>query len=258
MRIRAITIGQKVPYLTDNKNFEKDLEDNLQKFSLLNKDLITQFKNINIAVQTKRLCSQPILSYDQQLYEKNLNETLLKLHEQLILIEKAISKFGIDYFASCALLADEQILKYGIYEKLLLNEVPHFIKAREKFFSSVHVASSENGINLSALRSASKIIKELSEPNPFKNLNFCVSSNVSPDTPFFPAAYHVSEKPYFSLALEIADEVVKVFEESNNINEAQNRLRLEFQQIFNNLTKICEPLANQHGINFKGIDFSPA
>ncbi len=258
MRIRAITIGQKIPYLIDNKNFELNLESNLQKFNHLNNDLTERFKDINIDVQTKRLCSQPILSYDQQLYEKNLNETLNKIHEQLAIVENLILNHGIDYFASCAVLADEQILKYGVYEKLLLNEVPQFIKKRDAFFTSLHVASSENGINLSALRSGAKIIKNLSEPDPFKNLNFCVSSNISPDTPFFPAAYHMLEKPAFSIALEMADEVIKVFEASKNVHEAQIKLREHFEQIYENLVNICELVAKTHNIEFHGIDFSPA
>jgi uncharacterized protein (UPF0210 family) len=258
MRIRAITIGEKIPYLTDNSSFEMNLEKNLQKFALFNNDLIEQLKKSDLNVQTKRLSSQPILSYDQQLYEKNLNENLVKIHDQLSIAERIISKYGIDYFASCALLADEQILKYGVYEKLLLNEVPEFIKRRDNFFSSIQVASSENGINLSALSSGAKIIKELSDPDPFKNLNFCISSNVSPDTPFFPAAYHTSENPSFSLALEIADEVVKVFETSKNINDAQVKLRAHFEEIYDTLIKICDPLATKHKIKFHGIDFSPA
>jgi hypothetical protein len=155
-------------------------------------------------------------------------------------------------------MADEQIQKYGIYEKLLLNEVPNFIKRREKFFTSIHVASKENGINLSALRSSAKIIKSLSIPDPFKNLNFCVSSNVSPDTPFFPAAYHISENPSVGLALEMADEVVDVFESSKSIGEAYKKLTIRFNEIYDNLVGICEDVANKYNIEFKGIDFSPA
>ena len=223
MKIRAITIGQKIPYLIDSKSLEEKMSLHLDIFYRFNNELINRFKEINIEVQTKRLCSQPILSYNQQLYEQNLNETLIELHNQLNLIEGLLSRYGIDYFASCAILADEQILKYGVYEKLMLGEIPQFIKKTQNFFSSLHVASTENGINLSGLRSGAKIIKKLSEPDPFKNLNFCVSSNVKPDTPFFPAAYHISENPSFGLAIEMADEVVKVFEVSNSIQDDNSK-----------------------------------
>ncbi len=258
MKVRAITIGQKIPYLAEDKELENYMEQKLQRFSSFNNDLIQKLNNIGIEVQTKRLCSQPILSYDQQFYSKNLNETLIRIHEQLGIMEGILSKYEIDYFASCAVIADEQIQKYGIYEKLLLNEVPNFIKRREKFFTSVHVASKENGINLSALRSSAKIIKVLSQPDPFKNLNFCVSTNVPPDTPFFPAAYHMSEGASFGLALEMADEVVKIFESTSSFEEANNLLGKRFNEIYDFLVNICEDIAIKNGIEFTGIDFSPA
>jgi len=258
MKVRAITIGQKVPYLAEDKELENYMEQKLQRFYSFNNDLIQKLNGIGIEVQTKRLSTQPILSYDQQFYSKNLDETLIRIHEQLGILEKIISKYEIDYFASCAVIADEQIQKYGIYEKLLLNEVPSFIKRRDKFFTSVHVASKENGINLSALRSSAKIIKRLSEPDPFKNLNFCVSTNVPPDTPFFPAAYHLSEGSSFGLALEMADEVVQIFEGAKSFEEAHKRLGVRFNEIYDFLLNICEEVATKNGIEFKGIDFSPA
>jgi hypothetical protein len=258
MKVRAITVGQKIPYLAEDKELENYMEQKLQRFYSFNNDLIQKLSDIEIEVQTKRLCSQPILSYEQQFYSKNLNDTLTRMHEQLGILERIISKYEFDYFASCAVIADEQIQKYGIYEKLLLNEVPNFIKRRDKFFTSVHVASRDNGINLSALRSSAKIIKTLSEPDPFKNLNFCVSSNVPPGTPFFPAAYHLKEEASFGLALEMADEVVRVFESANSFEEAHKRLGLRFNEIYDVLVNICEEVATKNGIEFNGIDFSPA
>ena len=258
MKVRAITIGQKVPYLSEDKELENFMEQKLQRFYSLNNDLIQKLNDIGIEVQTKRLCSQPILSYDQQFYSRNLNETLTRIHEQLGIMERILTKYEFDYFASCAVIADEQIQKYGIYEKLLLNEIPMFIKRREKFFTSVQVASKENGINLSALRSSAKIIKGLSQPDPFKNLNFCVCTNVPPDTPFFPAAYHIAEGPSFGLALEMADEVVKVFESTSSFEKAHESLRVRFNEIYDFLVNICEEVATKNGIEFNGIDFSPA
>ncbi|MFX0031310.1 MAG: DUF711 family protein [Candidatus Hodarchaeota archaeon] len=258
MKIRAITIGQKLPFLVEDNELQSSLEKKLETFYSINRDLTRRFKDINIDVQTKRLCSQPILTYEQQVYEKNLNETLARIHNQLGIIEQLIKEYEIDYFAACTVLADIQIEKYGVYEKLFLNEVPQFIKRREKFFTSLHVASTDYGLNLSALRSAAKIIKDLSEPDPFNNLKFCVSSNVTPDTPFFPAAYHITERPSFGLALEMADEVVKAFEGSKNLEEAQKNLKNRFNEIYNDLITICEQVAKEYYIDFHGLDFSPA
>ena len=120
------------------------------------------------------------------------------------------------------------------------------------------MASTDNGINLSAIRSAAKIIKDLSEPDPFNNLKFCLSSNVKPDTPFFPAAYHLSEKASFGLALEMADEVVNVFDRSDNLDKAQLNLRRRFNEIYEALVPLCEDVGNKYQIDFHGVDFSPA
>jgi uncharacterized protein (UPF0210 family) len=240
MKIRAITIGQKIPYLVDNRLLESSLDKSLNKFSIFNHNLVEKLRQLDIEVQTKRLCSQPILSYDEQVFDQNLNKALVNIHDQLTIIERLITKYEIDYFSSCAVLADMQMAKYGIYESLFLNEVPQFIKQKEKFFSSLHVASNENGINLSALKSGAKIIKKLSEPDPFNNLRFCVSSNVKPDTPFFPAAYHLLEKPSFAIGLEMADEVVAIFEESRSFEDAQIALKAKFEEIYQKLVPLCE------------------
>ena len=258
MKIRAITIGQKIPYLTENNALERSLEESLQKFSSFNSSLVEKFRQMDIEVQTKRLCSQPILSYDEQVFDQNLNNALVNIHDQLTLIENLITKYEIDYFSSCAVLADMQMAKYGIYESLFLNEVPEFIKRKEKFFSSLHVASNDNGINLSALKSGAKIIKKLSEPDPFNNLRFCVSTNVKPDTPFFPAAYHLLEQPSFAIALEMADEVVEVFEDAHSFEEIQFTLKARFEEIYQKIVPLCENISKEYDISFHGIDMSPA
>ena len=88
MKVRAITIGQKVPYLAEDKELQNYMEQKLQRFYSFNNDLIQKLSDIEIEVQTKRLCSQPILSYEQQFYSKNLNETLTRIHEQLGILER--------------------------------------------------------------------------------------------------------------------------------------------------------------------------
>jgi len=81
---------------------------------------------------------------------------------------------------------------------------------------------------------------------------------VTPDTPFFPAAYHIAERPSFGLALEMADEVVLAFEDSKTLEEAQKNLKSRFNEIYNDLIIICEQVAKDYYIDFHGLDFSPA
>ncbi len=258
MRIRAVTLGQIIPFLYKNESILSFLQDRLVNFSSFANEFKSMLKEINIEVETKRFCSQPLFSYDNKLfYEKNLRETLVDINNQLGFLQDLFKDYEFDYFACCMMKAD-QIEELGIFEKLLLNEVPQFIKNHRKFFTSLPVASTEKGINIAALKSGAKIIKELSEPDPFNNLQFCVSSNVGSNVPFFPAAYHLSEKPAFSLALEMADEVINAIEESDTLKEAQLNLLAKFNGIYDNLTKIAEKVSRNYNIEFKGIDFSPA
>ncbi len=258
MKIRSITIGQIIPFLYKNETILSFMQNKLASFSSFNDEIIGMFDDIDIPVETKRFCSQPLFSYENKLfYEKNLKDTLVDINSQLNFLQKMFTDYNIDYFACCMMLA-HQIQEFGIFEKLLLNEVPIFIKNNKNFFTSLPVASTKTGISISALKSGAKIIKNLSKQDPFNNLQFCVSSNVEPNIPFFPAAYHFSEKPAFSIALEMADEVIHVIEESKSIKDAQDNLLAKFNEIYDVVTQISEKLSRKFDIQFKGIDFSPA
>ncbi|MFW9880281.1 MAG: DUF711 family protein [Candidatus Thorarchaeota archaeon] len=258
MRIRAITIGQIIPFLYKNETILSFLQKKFGNFSAFLNEFSDRLKDINIEIDSRRFCSQPLFSFDNKLfYEKNLKETLVDINNQIAFLQNVFKDYGIDYFA-CAMMRADQIQELGIFEKLLLNEVPQFIQNKRNFFTSLPVASTEKGINLAALKSGAKIIKDLSDPDPFNNLQFCISANVGSNVPFFPAAYHLSEKPAFSLALEMADEVIHVFEESDTLKDAQLNLVAKFNEIYDNLTKIAEKVARNYDIEFKGIDFSPA
>ncbi|GAH50976.1 unnamed protein product, partial [marine sediment metagenome] len=78
-------------------------------------------------------------------------------------------------------------------------------------------------------------------------------------TPFFPASYHdQSDNENFSIALEMADEVLRIFTEAKSLQEAKENLRIRFLEIYDLVVKICEKSAQKYKIQFSGIDFSPA
>ena len=258
MKIRAITIGQEIPFFTKNDELDSLLEKIFPLYAELNKELTEEFQKNDIIVETRRFCSQPIFP-DKVNWkdESELQESLSILKENIDLLEKRCVKHDFEYFACCEILADEnKQIKY--FEKILSKEIPELLKERNAFFSSMQVASTEHGINLYALKQCAKIIKNLAEPDPFQNLKFCVSSNVEPDTPFFPSAYHASGKPIFSIALEMADEVVEIFKKSTSLLDARKNLKKRFLEIYDFLTYMSEKIAKKHDIEFKGIDFSPA
>jgi len=258
MRIRTITIGQIIPFLYKNETIESFLEDKLPKFQNFNNELIEEFEKVDIKVETKRICTQPLFSYEEQLiYQKNLQDTLGRIEDQFFLIQRLFKKYEIDYFACCMMLA-QNLMDFGIFEKLLLKQVPPLIKIFDNFFTSLPVASTKEGINIAALKSGANIILENAKIDPFNNLQFCVSSNVTPNIPFFPAAYHHSDQPGFSLGLEMADEVSRVFRNASTLTEAKNNLRDKFNEIYEKISNIAEKVGEKHNIELIGMDFSPA
>ncbi|MFX1390988.1 MAG: DUF711 family protein [Promethearchaeota archaeon] len=258
MRIRAVTFGQIIPFLFKNESILSFLQNRLDNFTSAINEIRNMLKEYNIEIDTKRICSQPLFTYENKLfYEKNLKDTLVDINNQIAFLQDVFKDYGFNYFA-CAMMRADQIQELGIFEKLLLNEVPQFINNKRNFFTSLTVASTEKGINLAALRSGANIIKNLASPDPFNNLQFCVSANVGPNIPFFPAAYHLTEKPAFSFALEMADEVIEAIERSKSLKDTQLNLLAKFNEIYDNLTKIGENIARKYDIDFKGIDFSPA
>ena len=258
MRIRSITLFQKFPIFYEFLETEVFLEGKLEKFNGFYNELVEEFGNANISVDTKRICSQPLLTYEDQLiYRKDVGETLSLLREEFSILQTLFTKFGIDYFACCTMFADE-LEHFGIFEKLILNEFDKFLKEFPKLFTSLPVIS-KGKISFPALKSGAKIIKKLSEPEPFNNLQFCVSCNVPPNTPFFPAAYHEnSDKAVFSLALEMADEIIPIFNKASNLHEAKINLRKRFDEIYEDVLKISERVSYKYDLEFIGMDFTPA
>ncbi|TFG06896.1 MAG: DUF711 family protein [Promethearchaeota archaeon] len=259
MRIRAITIGQNIPILYESLEIQDFLENKLEKYYVFYRELIEEFRNNNIPVDSKRICSQPLINHEEQLaHRKDVQQTLLLLHSELEILQKMCKKYEIDYFACCTMLAEE-LKSFGIYEKLLLNDFDKLLKEFPRFFTSLPIIS-KSVINLSALKAGTKIIKKLSEPDPLNNLRFCISCNVPANTPFFPAAYHKnSEKVAFSIAIEMADEVINIFQqESSSMVDAINNLKRRFNEIYDQVLRICEKVNKNYDLEFTGMDFSPA
>ena len=259
MKIRAITIGDNIPYLDKDEDLQEYVDNAFTKFQKINEDLVDRFKGKGLEVQSRRICSQPLFpNIKKNLNKDNIEKSLEELNTQFQIIIDSSDTYDINYVACCSMLAD-RLNDFGDVEKEILNEIPRCILNHDSLFSSINVASTKRGINLSALKASTKVIKKLSS-DPFKNLNFCVSSNVTPDLniPFFPASYHSSKQPGFSLALEMADEVIKICEESEKRSDIKKRLHKKFLEIYEILVEISENIASKYEIEFKGIDFSPA
>ncbi len=133
--------------------------------------------------------------------------------------------------------------------------------SKDAFFGGVMAAKtdsklSESKIHLAAIRACADVIVKSApiEPNGFANLQFAALANVPAGSPFFPAAYHDKDRPYFGIATESADLAVTAFGNAQTIEEGRNNLVAEIEKHGKKLAEIAKTLK----VRFYGIDFSLA
>ena len=262
MKIRAITIGLQFPFYQNLKSesSESVLDVQFQTFKELLNELVERFNKIGIEIQTTRICTQPLYEKENNPFLKddsNFDESFNHLREGIESLISHCKKVNIDIIACLTILADE-FEKYGEIEQNFLEYVPKILDDFQNLYTSVQVASQKHGINLLSIKDCAKIIKQIPIKDPFTSHKFCVNVNVPEDTPFFPASYHISDQPKFSIALEMADEVVSIIRQSDNLIDFQKNLKAKFEDIYQNISNICKSCEKKYNVGFHGIDFSPA
>jgi uncharacterized protein (UPF0210 family) len=158
---------------------------------------------------------------------------------------------GIDYANIGPVLPDE-LDGYAI--------VPEVLAAAENVFCSGLYADPEIGLSLPAAQACAEAILGNStvSPDGFANLRFAGLANVSPGSPFFPAAYHRGGPPAVALATESADLAVDSLREVNSLAAARRRLVSMIESHAAALSQVLGPLSADHDLRFLGIDFSLA
>ena len=165
-------------------------------------------------------------------------------------LEAACQANTIDFASLGALRGDDP----------LINAIPSAIAATKNVFASAHIASRDNGINLTATSNAARVIRQLADSTAdgFGNLRFAALANVPPHSPFFPAAYHDDGAPAFALATEAAPLAVDAFSNAKNLDAARADLVAAIERAGETLARIADDLAARFGFRFAGIDFSLA
>ncbi|AUT00766.1 hypothetical protein CLI64_10360 [Nostoc sp. CENA543] len=125
--------------------------------------------------------------------------------------------------------------------------------------TSIVYCSSKIGNQFENARESAKAIKRISQEteNGYGNFRFCVGANCQPGIPFFPTSYHVGETS-FAIGLELADFVMQVFSEANNIPEAESKLQIILGEEVKKVEAIAKQISTQLQINYHGIDTSLA
>ena len=165
-------------------------------------------------------------------------------------LEAACKANEIDYASLGALPGDHP----------LVDAIPAAITATENVFTSAHIASRNDGISLTAISAAARVIRKLADSTPagFGNLRFAALANCPPHSPFFPAAYHDGGSPAFALATEAAPLAADAFSNARNLDEARANLIGAVERAGATLVCIADDLAARFSFRFGGIDFSLA
>lgn len=197
-------------------------------------DLISTARNA-LPIQTARLAlPQPPRLDDLTHWARDLQATCRAHH--------------IDYVSLGALHGDDSLL--DVILTVLANT--------DAVFASAHIATRDHGISLTAIQRAARVMRYLAETTPqgFGNLRFAALANVSPHSPFFPAAYHDGGAPAFAFATEGAALAVEAFQDAKTLDDARTRLITAIERASENITRVANDLAARFGFRFVGIDFS--
>ena len=214
-------------------------------------------------VQTVRLATIP---FPKLLGEKNISN-LPKFAERF---SNLIQQNGIEYASLGPALPDFRGL--GDIGSLRAYEViPEAIATSKNiFFSGVMAGNtdsklSDSKIYLDAIRACANVIVKSApiDLNGLANLRFAALANVKAGAPFFPAAYHDSDKPAFAIATEAADLAVNAFSGRQTIDDGRQILIASLSKHGQAITRVAEelsrlPTSDSHPPTFFGIDFSLA
>jgi uncharacterized protein (UPF0210 family) len=195
-------------------------------------------------VQTLRVATPPPAEMERPVPSDRRRELARQLEAECFV-------HGIDYCAVGPVLPGDEA---GF------EVIPKMIGGTENVFTSAILSDPETGLSLSAAKAISEVIQRISTlaPDGFSNLRFAALANVPPGSPFFPAAYHSGGAPALALATESADLAVEILTGANSLNLARSRLVRRIEGNAAVLTRVVEPIANQHELRLLGIDFSLA
>lgn len=236
MKIRSITYFMNVGWPIK--------EDRIQEAGIFLSTARAAFESAGYEVQSTRLASVPFTNL--------LGADAIGLTPRFAQkLSASIAANGIDFASLGPALPD-------VPESYEL--IPDAIAASKNIFFSGVIASRSEGINLPALRACADVIirNATISPDGFGNLRFAALANVPAGGPFFPAAYHDSESPTFSLAIEAADLAVDSFSKAKTIEEGRRALTDSLENHARKLAFAAEPLKFRFNVKFGGIDFSLA
>ncbi|MCC7104540.1 MAG: DUF711 family protein [Chloroflexi bacterium] len=152
-------------------------------------------------------------------------------------------------------------LRPGDGEKLerLAGELPAALAEARRVFASIETTHAGR-VSYRACAAYGRIVRALAETtaNGFGNLQFTASAGCGPDIPFFPVAYHLSDEPAFSVALEAADLAGAAMEGDGSLRDAEKRFAASVATLRARVDDVASRLVGETGVRYAGVDLTPA
>ncbi|MBO5289232.1 MAG: PFL family protein [Spirochaetales bacterium] len=184
--IRTITMGISLFDCAD-ENPKRACEKIYDKITKCAKDLVKTGEDIEntfgIPIVNKRVSVTPI----SLVAAASKTDNYLMFAEAL---DKAARTIGINFIGGFTALVQKGFMNA---DKILINSIPEVLANTELVCSSVNVASTKAGINMSAVRDMGQIIKQTAELTKDRNALGCaklvVFANAVNDNPFMAGAF---------------------------------------------------------------------
>jgi len=231
MKVRTITAG----IILDLDRIDRQMEATAS-FLL---DAKERFVTHGIEVQTLRVATQRWETYP-------LESMPLGVPEFISELEGIVKKEGLD-FLSVGPAATPAGIKM----------VPSIIESTTSTCCSALVADG-TGIKATNIDQAADTVREVSKiaSSGMKGFMFAAIANCAPDTPFFPASYHVDNTPSFSLGLESGSLVYQASERTRSLKDFSKLLGHLYSEKLTEVEKIATSLSED--LRFAGTDLSYA
>jgi hypothetical protein len=204
-----------------------------------------QFEHAGYEVQTLRIATQPLPQYLAGRWREQALADLRKL-------DRAVAEQNVILSIGPAMTNDRYDPEFAAWAARLVTETTNI-----NF--SVTVASTARGIHHQAARAAAEAILAIAKVTRGGegNFRFTAAANCPAGIPFFPAAYHQGPEA-FSIGLESATLVREAGEQSENVEEAKQRLRTLLDTELAPIERLALRIARSERRQYLGIDVSPA
>ncbi|WP_414563889.1 MULTISPECIES: DUF711 family protein [unclassified Anabaena] len=233
MKIRTITTGISLPSPKATDKIKQAHEFNQQAKSI--------FEQQGYAVQTTRITTN---SWEEYLSDFSKIEIINKIQN----LEQICQNLDINFF---------NIGHASTPEAIAL--IPDINKHTSIIYCSSQIGNQQTGINWKNAWESAKSIQRIAQEteNGYGNFRYCAWANCQPDIPFFPTSYHCGETS-FAIGLELGELVTQAFTQTDNIQDAEQKLQSILAVELEIIAKIATEISSKFIINYHGIDTSLA